>query len=1049
MSDSGLKKIKYSANEIYRVIRNFDLSEEKSVAIEMASTVSSSLIVAGAGSGKTELLAVRVLWLVANGICRPEEILGLTFTKKAAAELSKRIFESLLKLRESNYWPEELEPDFAPPNIATYNAYSNSLFRDFCLPLGYESETQVLSEAAAFQLAREVVLRHGSSIEQDINVLEAGLDSLVEAVLAMASQLNDNQVSAGEVSAGIERAISHISTLPKKVGQELTSTFAYIEKIIGPLRGTPAIAELAELFQREKMERSLVDYSDQVALAERAAREIPELSESQRQQYPHVLLDEYQDTSFLQTKLLSQLFRGNSVFAVGDPNQSIYGWRGASSSNLDDFSQDFGETKTFQLATSWRNPKRVLAVANLIAEPLSAKPGFLNSSNSSGSVKPVELVANPDAIEGEVRHVFAQDMISEAREVANWFKSNQSDKSSQALLFRARSSMQLFVDELESAGLDVEVIGLGGLLEMPELVDLVSALKVIYRPESGSELIRLLTGARFRIGLKDIERLHRLGKKFGTVDSSRYSSDDQLSLIEVLDQITSTKHPFLSNFSEVGLARLKEAAVFFRNLRSAVGLPLPEFVRIVAEELWLDIELKANPKRSNPMGHLNAFYEVVTNYSLGSGNGQLGVFLNWLDYANQRERFETPRVNPAAGVVQVLTIHAAKGLEWDFVAVPNLVDGDFPSLGRGVSGWLSIGQLPYPLRGDSSSLPVFEFEGAQTQPETNLAYEKFKADNREYKMREETRLMYVAATRPRKGLLLSGSYWKPANKKPRNPSEFFLLSSGGDFQLSELDSQENPLDVEEKNEAWPAEPLGASHRSHLENLASQARSAEGDLDSYSRDQLLEHSIHRDIDLLVLERDAALNRLDEVRLPVRIPASRFKDFLNDEDQQAKRMLRPMPTEPYRATRTGTLFHSWLEDYFSELEGVESATQNFEELKTVFANSRFAQAVPVEIELEINLTRGLSTFVCKLDAVFTKGDGVEIVDWKTGKSPTSEEEKEQMTLQLALYRFAYSVFRKIPIEKVFVSFYFVSENLEMVPEVIPSPEELLENWSRVGF
>ena len=107
-------------------------------------------------------MSVRVLWLVANGFARPEQILGLTFTRKAAAELSKRIFESLLKLRDSELWPEELEYDFAPPTISTYNAYANGLFRDFALAIGYEPEAALLTEAAAFQLAREVVVRHGA-----------------------------------------------------------------------------------------------------------------------------------------------------------------------------------------------------------------------------------------------------------------------------------------------------------------------------------------------------------------------------------------------------------------------------------------------------------------------------------------------------------------------------------------------------------------------------------------------------------------------------------------------------------------------------------------------------------------------------------------------------------------------------------------------------------------------------------------------------------------------------------------------------------------------
>ncbi|MEY4971400.1 MAG: hypothetical protein RLZZ404_326, partial [Actinomycetota bacterium] len=115
-------KFKFSANQVYQVIKPYTLTAQQASAVEQASVNSPTLVVAGAGSGKTELMAVRVLWLVANGFAKPEEILGLTFTRKAAAELSKRIYESLLKLRDSQMWPEELDYDFTAPTISTYNA---------------------------------------------------------------------------------------------------------------------------------------------------------------------------------------------------------------------------------------------------------------------------------------------------------------------------------------------------------------------------------------------------------------------------------------------------------------------------------------------------------------------------------------------------------------------------------------------------------------------------------------------------------------------------------------------------------------------------------------------------------------------------------------------------------------------------------------------------------------------------------------------------------------------------------------------------------------
>ena len=163
-------KYKYSANEISRALGNaHDLTPEQEKAIEKASIDSPSLVVAGAGSGKTFLMSVRVPWLVANGYAKPEEILGLTFTRKAAAELAKRIFESLIKLRDQGtYWPKDIAADFTPPNVSTYNSYANNLFRDFALQLGYEADAIQLTEATSYQFAKQLLSKRGALVAPDL-----------------------------------------------------------------------------------------------------------------------------------------------------------------------------------------------------------------------------------------------------------------------------------------------------------------------------------------------------------------------------------------------------------------------------------------------------------------------------------------------------------------------------------------------------------------------------------------------------------------------------------------------------------------------------------------------------------------------------------------------------------------------------------------------------------------------------------------------------------------------------------------------------------------
>jgi DNA helicase-2/ATP-dependent DNA helicase PcrA len=1048
---------RFTANQVYAVIKPYKLTAEQEAAVQSAPTDAPSLVVAGAGSGKTELMSVRVLWLVANGFARPDQILGLTFTRKAAAELSKRIYESLLKLRDSELWPEDLEYDFAPPNISTYNAYANGLFRDFALAIGYEPEAALLTEAAAFQLAREVVVRHGADIDSRLTDLDVNLNPLVDAVLALAQEMNDNIVEARAIENLLAQVISALDGLPQKEGSENLTQFGYMAEVFKPLLSTPVIAKLAAAYTDEKRKQGYVDYSDQVALAERAVREVPVVRERERESFTQVLLDEYQDTSFLQTRLLKNLFAGSSVFAVGDPNQSIYGWRGASASNLSKFHVDFesvNSSSNFTLSTSWRNPSRVLDLANRL----------------TGDLKVVTLQPSPSAGEGSIEVRFEQDMHQEATAVAAWFKAKMVADSTGALLMRKRSQMALFVESLQSEGLEVEVVGLGGLLELPEIVDLISALRVIHYPEAGSQLIRLLTGPRWRIGAKDIERLYRYASRLASTEDATLKArqqdslapEDAISIVDALDTLLEERTPEKIGFSDSGLPRLKDAALTLRNFRRRTGMPLVEFVRVVEQELWLDIEVAANPRRKNPMAHLNAFASVVSSYAGSNNRPHLGAFLEWLEFADERERFEVPNTNPEKGVVQVLTIHAAKGLEWDNVCVANLVEGDFPGDGKGSAGWLGVGRLPYPLRGDSDSLPVWDYQSASSQPAAKKSQDDFKQACKAHQLLEELRLIYVAVTRPKEALLLAGSYWKPGNKKPREPSRYLLtaleLECLKEINLPEIESESNPLSEVQKFENWPLDPLGERHRKVVEAARDRTLDAIEKSAELAGALAFGDRVQADIDLLLAERDEALAQANLVQLPVRVPASRFKDFVADLPALAERYRRPMPQKPYKETRNGTLFHSWVEAKFGaahlsdELESTDNdneslALEAIEKLKANFQASRWANLEPLEIEREIQLTIGANTFICKLDAVFATDDGVEIVDWKTGKKPKDGEDESLKALQLALYRLAYARFSELPLEKIEASFYFVADDTEVKPNRLLDESELIELWNQI--
>ena len=1122
---------KISAAQVFAVMQSdYKLTPEQTRAVEQADPTVPNLVVAGAGSGKTELMAVRVLFLVANEYAKPQEILGLTFTRKAASELSKRIYKNLLKLRTSDLWPKELGDNWAQPTVSTYNSYANSLYRDYALALGYDSDSVLLSDARGFQVAREVILKQAGGLEDEIVAAGiADIDRLVEAMMQMASDLNDNICQPEDVVAWAEEVLAEIGNLPGGVRGVPNGNFEPgddYKKSLLLFSRKPIIAKLAQLYREEKRKNGFVDFSDQVVLAELAAG-MPEVRLRETTRFKQVLLDEYQDTSYLQTRLLNKLFHDHPVYAVGDPNQSIYGWRGASSSNLTNFATDFvtepsGATKSgqFDLPQSWRNPINVLKAANHIVAPLKIRPDYLPAD--AGLIEPEPLTPRPGAADGIVNVVYEQTMTAEAEQIAEWFKArvkeatklkkkskptdpDEYEHHSAALLLRNRGRLSVYLKALHRAEVPVEIIGVSGLLQVPEIVDLVSALRVIADPNAGTYLIRLLTGARWRIGMKDIDSLYRFASYMNTKSGRSGDSipEDSTSIIDALDLLRDDYHASRTHITKEGLARMRDAAETFAKLRAYTGLPLLDFVRAVLQELWLDIEVNANPDNFNPMVNLDAFLQSVANYASTTQNPSILSFLSWLDFAETREKFDVPRPTPEGGVVQVLTIHSAKGLEWDYVCVANVSEGEFPSstpVGKQPE-WLETGRLPFALRGDKRELPQFNYHGIPTQAYLNNAIADYKGGSKNpngplkvYSELEERRLFYVAVTRPMKELMISGAWYKPGAKTKRAPSKFLYelaqlpkdVIQIQDRQMSDdvfppCESASNPEDDNLSVEQWPLDPLGLEHARRLraakelvdraiaeedvlsEAEAEAAKQRADDKTATRRAKADENHAARmlDIQYLIDEQTARINRNWSVELGIRVSASRFKDYASDVMNLAGKMLRPVPEEPFRATRAGTIFHNLMEQsYAIEREGDEKEfefafvpiadlaqhEELIEKLKENFKESKWAGLEPEAVEIEIQVAQGNNIFICKIDAVFKTEEGIEIVDWKTGKPPTDEVEKAQRAMQLALYKMAWHRLKGTPLDQIKATLYYVDENLPISPELI-NEAEIFAIWNGV--
>ena len=1000
---------KFSAQQVYSVISPHQLTQEQLAAVEGASVTNPTLVIAGAGSGKTELMTVRIMYLVANGFATPAEILGLTFTKKAASELSARVLRSLYLMRETELWPAGLEQDFAPPTITTYNSFGNEVFRQNALAVGYEPDAQVLTESGAVALAKELLRSLNLDDLPQLEHWEKTADYLVERLLSINGELTDNQASVESAESVLEDFIQHVSTLPKTEAGGF-ERFAYTEAFLSDAQQNLLFLALARRYQELKQQRNLVDFSDQVSLALKAIQGVAEMP------YRFVMLDEYQDTSSIQTKLLARLFTGLPVMAVGDPNQAIYGWRGASDANLSGLSEDFGAGQTITLSTCWRSGESIVQAANQIAIPLAGlsklQPIILKSVKSS------------DPIGAEV----FQTLDQEAEAAAEFFKTNTDSETSAALLLRTKSAMPSFVRALQESGLDVEVTGLSGLTELPEIIDLIAALKVISSPQSATELIRLLSGPRWSIAARDIAQLAGYAKKLSRI-RSEVDSARPITLVEALDECRRPGSEDYVNVSHASYLRLRNAADLFHRMRTQLSLSITELAWAVVRELNIDIELFAHAKNKNPLVHLEEFISRLTEYEASTMRPTLSGLLQWLDYALEHESFELPKSGSKKGVIQVMSVHAAKGLEWDVVLVGQLNQGTFPIDSKDSKGWLAAGKLPFELRGDSAQLPSFDFRTANSQRELKQRFEDFQDQMRQRQFREERRLAYVAITRAAKLLRLTASYYKAGAKKARPVSPFLLELIEANLVSAVIPE---PLEANPELEnllrgSWPS--LQRSNTGELHRAAAAVAEFKGAAPIRSQE----------LALLLEERERSQVRFIP-DLPKRLSASALVSLLTSPKQFFENLRRPMPALYSESASEGTLFHLSVEDYFAQSDDATQALNQTPEGLN-FLGSRFAGRTPYAVEKQIEFVLGGVVVVCKLDAVFEDAGFYEVVDWKSGNTP-DEQKLADRAIQLALYRIALSKWLGVGVEQVGASFYFAGDGREISPSELPTESQLEE-------
>ena len=984
-------------------------------------------LVAGAGSGKTAVMAARIVWTIEAAGYAPAQILGLTFTNKAADELQERVRRALLA--GGRHRPEEI-------SVQTYHAFAAAVVREHGLLVGVEPEAGLLSEAQQWQLVLSCI--------EDLPAFEAielrSSAGIVRATLELASSVADHIVSLSDIVAADERIIAS----PDAPDEIRDASLKRIE-----------LCRVVERYVAAKRQAQRIDFGDQVVKTVEILEGHSEVRTAYRQRFPVILLDEYQDTNVAQQRMVEALApAGGAITAVGDARQAIYGWRGATMFNLIGFPSHFPKGTgdrgygPIPLSENFRSGRRILDVANAVVtkiDPVRRPGGELRPSGDNG--------------DGDVALALFTDGQTEASYIADQCERLHGRRTREerapvewrdiAILVRRKATMEAIHDELAARDIPVEVVGLAGLLRTPEVLEIVAWLRCLEgRPSANRWLARILLGPRWRIHYRDLalcarwaaeqNQELRLRLAGGDPEAARDLAPGEVgvSLSETLEHLDS-----IEGLGPEARRRLDVFRLRLSEMRAHTTGPLLDIVQEVIDRSGVVEALDSSRSRYATAARQNiaSFLDHVAVFAPVEGQATLRSFLAYLAAADDAEE-TLEAVQPAdSDSVKLMTVHAAKGLEFECVFVPAVAASQgksgyvlsvFPDT-RASNPLTSYRTLPYSVREDAGHLP--RYAGKLSQ---------FHDEVRARAAEDERRLFYVALTRAKQRLFASAAWWYGRGDRAKGPSEFWdelggLVDSGLVDLVERAECPEaNPI-VESLKGAveWPPEPrLGISDAlfpggagAAADGLVSGELSIESWTAALSADERAEYDrrLGERLDEISALSAPPREGADVASSPDVVFATQYV-ALENADITTWDLVRPLPQRPSPARRTGTEVHRLIEESIragGSLAGVEDApiaapypeeseldapaemsepsevASLLERWRELYADRRIAVLPSGEpmIELPFVLRKDGTIIRGRIDAVYETDDGgIEIVDFKTGRPPNGNRRADQLAL-----------------------------------------------------
>jgi DNA helicase-2/ATP-dependent DNA helicase PcrA len=635
------------------------------------------LIVAGAGTGKTTVITQRIVNLIEKGLAKPEEILALTFTEKAAFEMEERV-DKLLEIGYLDLW------------ISTFHAFCEKVLRENALDIGLAPDFKILDNTAGWLLARQNLDKFGLDYYKALG----NPTKFIQALISHFSHCKDQEIYP-------ENYLEYANKL-KNSG--IVAEQEEIDRI-------KEVANVYQAYQQILLENGCLDFGDLINYCLKLFKKRPLILKKYREKFKYVLVDEFQDTNWSQYELIKLLAEpANNLCVCADDDQAIYRWRGASFSNILQFSKDFPGAKQVSLINNYRSAQNILDQSyNFIKQNNPDRLEFQTKINK-------KLVADKKE-PGIIQHIHAKNLDQEVGEVIKkileLLKSDQeSTYNDFAILVRANDSAIPFARALERANLPYQFLASRGLYSKPIILDLISYFKLLDNYHEGTAVYRILNLPFLEISDQDIAAITQYCRK-KTI--SLFEALQELALVSGISAKTHEKVAFLLGIIKTHSQIAREKSV------SEI------FVAFFEDSGYLKYLVNKNEEEKIDL--LNQFYKKVKAFEDANVEPTLKNFMEELNMELESGEEGKLEFDPEKGpeIIRVMTIHGAKGLEFKYVFVVSMVDRRFPT----------------DQRKDPIELPDELIKDMKPTGDVHL--------------QEERRLCYVAMTRAKKGLYFTSA----------------------------------------------------------------------------------------------------------------------------------------------------------------------------------------------------------------------------------------------------------------------------------------------------